>query len=370
MSLGAQWAGLEVPIAIELDPKAFATYALNHPRSIVLRADMQSVHDLHLPYEKDELVLFGGPPCQGFSTSNQRTRGAANEKNWLYRSFVELVRRVRPGWVVFENVRGILETDGGRFADLVRSDLESCGYSVSSGLLNSVDFGVPQRRSRFFIIARFGGPAPALPDPTTVVPVTVGEAISDLPDLELGASIDELPYLGPAETGYARMMRGKAETVTGNLVTSNAPYVVERYRAVPQGGNWQDIPETLMANYADRFRCHTGIYRRLKIDEPSVVIGNFRKNMLIHPTRDRGLSVREAARIQSFPDCYRFAGTIGLRQQQVGNAVPPLLAKAVFAAIMVARRQEISGQHPVAVEDHSGVAHCTDSLRGAEVVKT
>lgn len=370
MSLGAQWAGLEVPIAIELDPQAFTTYSLNHPQSIVLRADMQSVHDLHLPYEKDDLVLFGGPPCQGFSTSNQRTRGAANEKNWLYQSFVQLVRRVKPGWVVFENVRGILETDGGRFADLVQSDLESCGYSVSRGLLNAADFGVPQRRSRFFIIARFGGKAPALPTPSTVVPVTVGEAISDLPDLELGASIDELPYAGPPETDYARMMRGKAATVTGNLVTSNASYVVERYRTVPQGGNWRNIPERLMSNYSDRLRCHTGIYRRLKIDEPSVVIGNFRKNMLIHPTRDRGLSVREAARIQSFPDCYRFAGTIGLRQQQVGNAVPPLLAKAVFAAVVEARKRELLSQHSVLIKNHDGIGHFTEPLRSAEVMKT
>jgi DNA (cytosine-5)-methyltransferase 1 len=369
MSVGAGWAGIEVPIAIELDPNAFATYALNHPRSLVIRADMQSVHDLHLPYDRDELVLFGGPPCQGFSTSNQRTRGAANEKNWLYRSFVGLVRQVRPGWVVFENVRGILETDGGRFADRVLADLKGCGYSVSSGLLNAVDFGVPQRRSRFFIIARLGGPAPDLPSPCAIRPVTVGEAIGDLPDLDLGACIDELPYAGPATTGYAHMLRGTAETVTGNLVTSNAPYVVERYRSVPPGGNWENIPEHLMANYADRRRCHTGIYRRLRSDEPSVVIGNFRKNMLIHPTGDRGLSIREAARIQSFPDSYRFVGTIGLRQQQVGNAVPPLLAKAVFSAIVAVRARELSGGSAVAIEVDPQVAHVPDAPGSPRVVQ-
>jgi DNA (cytosine-5)-methyltransferase 1 len=89
-----------------------------------------------------------------------------------------------------------------------------------------------------------------------------------------------------------------------------------------------------MKNYADAQRCHTGIYRRLREDEPSVVIGNFRKNMLIHPWRDRGLSVREAARLQSFPDSFRFIGSIGFQQQQVGNAVPPKLAAAVFKAIV------------------------------------
>jgi DNA (cytosine-5)-methyltransferase 1 len=339
MSLGARWAGVDVPIAIDLDQHAFATYHLNHPETIAIRADMQSVHDIRLP-RNASTVIFGGPPCQGFSTSNQRTRGEANEKNWLYRSFVALVRNVMPAWVVFENVRGILETEGGKFARMVEDDLREIGYSVRSGLLNAADFGVPQVRSRFFIVARRDGEAPELPLPTVNAHLSVSAAIADLPLLNLGASVCELPYPRMADHGYARMLRGTAEFVSGNLVTNNAPYIAERYRHVPQGGNWQDIPEALMTNYADRSRCHTGIYRRLRMDGPSVVIGNFRKNMLIHPLEHRGLSVREAARIQSFPDWYRFSGTIGFQQQQVGNAVPPLLAKAVFASIVAAEMKE------------------------------
>jgi DNA (cytosine-5)-methyltransferase 1 len=118
------------------------------------------------------------------------------------------------------------------------------------------------------------------------------------------------------------------------LVSKNSKSVIERYAYIPQGGNWEDIPETLMKNYADRSRCHTGIYHRLKEDAPSVTIGNYRKAMLIHPWEDRGLSVREAARLQSFPDNYQFMGSIGFQQQQVSNAVPPLLAKAVFEMIV------------------------------------
>ena len=116
---------------------------------------------------------------------------------------------------------------------------------------------------------------------------------------------------------------------------------MRRYPHVPQGGNWENIPARLMENYANRTRCHEWIYRRLSVDEPSVVIGNYRKNMLIHPTQDRGLSVREAARLQSFPDTFAFQGSIGLQQQQVGNAVPPLLAKAVFNSILRATGSRI-----------------------------
>jgi DNA (cytosine-5)-methyltransferase 1 len=346
MSLGARMAGVSVTVAVELDPHAHATYALNHPDTLVLRADVDRIFDLALPKGDGPLVLFGGPPCQGFSTSNQRTRGEANEKNWLYRAFVRLVDRVAPDWIVFENVRGILETEGGMFAANVEADLAALGYSVSSGLLNAADFGVPQVRSRFFIVGRRAGGAPPLPSPPGLSRVSVDDAIHDLPELQAGASVCELPYARAARSEYAKQLRGGAEHVTGNLVTSNAPHILDRYRHVPQGGNWEDIPEDLMANYADRSRCHTGIYRRLRADAPSVVIGNFRKNMLIHPTADRGLSVREAARIQSFPDWYRFAGSIGLQQQQVGNAVPPFLAKAVFGAIVEAERATRTGEPP------------------------
>jgi DNA (cytosine-5)-methyltransferase 1 len=348
MSLGARMAGVEVVVAVDLDRHAHATYALNHPNTIVVRADLDHLFDVALPKHEDPLVLFGGPPCQGFSTSNQRTRGGANENNWLYRAFVRLVENVSPDWVVFENVRGILETESGIFAKNVENDLADLGYSVSSGLLNAADFCVPQIRSRFFIIGRKSGAAPSLPSPIVGPQITVHEAIHDLPDLTVGASVCELPYPRPALTDYARQLRGTATRVTGNLVTENTSHVVRRYKHVPQGGNWEDIPEELMANYADRQRCHTGIYRRLRDDAPSVVIGNFRKNMLIHPTANRGLSVREAARIQSFPDWYRFAGSIGLQQQQVGNAVPPLLAKAVFDVIIEANRAQAAEKVRVA----------------------
>ena len=129
-------------------------------------------------------------------------------------------------------------------------------------------------------------------------------------------------------------MRRKSNIATQNYVSRNNDLVIERYRHIPQGGNWRDIPDELMQNYADKGRCHSGIYKRLIGNQPSVVISNYRKSMLIHPYQNRGLSVREAARLQSFPDDFFFEGPISHIQQQIGNAVPPLLAKAVFEQVI------------------------------------
>lgn len=330
MSLGAKMAGVDVQLAIEKDPHAAATYAHNHPGTNVLAADISKIRKINIPKKDKITVLFGGPPCQGFSTSNQQNRNAENETNWLFKEFIRVVKLWKPDWVVFENVKGIIETEGGLFKDKVLRTLERAGYKTSHGLLNAKDFGVPQDRTRFFIIASKHGISVEMPKPTAKKPVSVSQALDDLPNLENGASNDYLCYPKKAGTKYAKSMRNGHKGCRNHLVTANAPYVIKRYKHVPQGGNWEEIPKRLMKNYADRTRCHTGIYRRLREDQPSVVIGNYRKNMLIHPTEDRGLSVREAARLQSFPDWYKFEGSIGFQQQQVGNAVPPLLAKAVF----------------------------------------
>jgi DNA (cytosine-5)-methyltransferase 1 len=334
MSLGATQAGIQVKLAVECDPQSVATYLRNHPLTTVYARDVRSLKKIDIKRNGESTVLFGGPPCQGFSTSNQRTRTRDNEENWLFREFLRIVRLWRPDWVVFENVKGIVETEGGVFLNAVLNGLRSSGYSFVWWTLNAADYGVPQIRRRLFVAGSLHGAIPAKPKRTVERPVSVRAAISDLPDLPNGAAFDRLSYKGRSRSRYAQTMRSGLDMSPNHLVTLNAPHIIERYKYVPQGGNWEDVPRRLMRNYADRSRCHTGIYRRLREEEPSVVIGNYRKNMLIHPTQHRGLSVREAARLQSFPDWYEFKGSIGYQQQQVGNAVPPLLAKAVFEAIL------------------------------------
>ena len=334
MTLGALQAGIDVVYAVEKCPHAAATYRLNFPTIPIHVGDIRELQELPPKPRGACSLVFGGPPCQGFSTSNQRTRNGNNLNNWLFEDFVRIVRLWSPDWVVMENVRGIVETEGGRFATAVLKALEEAGYTMSFGLLNAVDFGVPQRRTRAFFVGSWNGRRYNFPQPELDHPVTVSAAIEDLPNLLNGAQIDELPYGRQAMNCYARQLRKDSVTVTGNLVTRNASHILKRYAYLPPGGNWTDIPESLFRNYADHKKCHTGIYRRLDPTKPSVVIGNFRKNMLVHPKEDRGLSIREAARIQSVPDQFQFADSIGFQQQQVGNMVSPFLAKALFASII------------------------------------
>lgn len=343
LSLGAEMAGIDVQIAIENDFYAARTYQLNHPKTTVIMDDIKNVGWIDLDRKNHAIILFGGPPCQGFSTSNQKTRNKDNPKNWLFKEFIRLAESIKPEWIVFENVRGIVETEKGYFSQLISSEISGLGYTCSTMVLCASDYGVPQIRSRFFLIGSLSGKTIARPK--SVIPtVTVADAISDLPVLENGANADVLSYKTndrSALSSYARLLRGKLDQCSGHLVTRNAAKIIQRYAYIPQGGNWVDIPDYLMDNYTDRSRCHTGIYKRLSADTPSITVGNYRKSMLIHPWENRGLSVREAARLQSFPDHYRFCGSIGFQQQQVGNAVPPYLAKIVFQAIVEAERGKI-----------------------------
>jgi len=334
MSLGAKMAGIDIKIAVESDKYAARTYCSNHPPSKLFFAnDIREFQYIKLASKK-QLVIFGGPPCQGFSTSNQRNRSIINEKNWLYKEFIRVVSLYMPDWVVFENVAGILETENGVFVDHLLKEFKSLGYSCTYSILQANEYGVPQKRARFFLVASLHNQVFKFPTPTTTLPITLNEAIGDLPILSNGSSVNYMEYSQPANSNYALSLRKELVGCYNHLVTRNSPLVIERYRHIPQGGNWESIPDVLMSNYADKTRCHTGIYRRLINKEPSIVIGNFRKNMLIHPTQDRGLSVREAARIQSFPDSFSFLGSIGFQQQQVGNAVPPMLAKVIFDQIL------------------------------------
>jgi DNA-cytosine methyltransferase len=312
-------------------------------------------------------MLIGGPPCQGFSNANRNSWHSANPYNRLVDVFLDYVEELQPRVFLLENVQGILWTPkGGRssamnvVAHLARR-MAAAGYEVFPKLLDAVWYGVPQYRSRFFVLGLhrdlgyrrddFGEWGP-FPVPThgpgcSRGYVTVREAISDLPRIGNGDLTGERPYEEPAPAEYRSnkflefVRRGAARGVITDHVTSrHADYVIERYRRIPPGGNWQDIANAL-TNYADVERTHSNIYRRLQWNEPSITVGHYRKSMLVHPTQHRGLSLREACRLQSFPDWFRFCGGTtsaksGLvhKQQQLANAVCPLVTKALAEFIL------------------------------------
>lgn len=335
MATGAAMAGIDIRLAIESDRYAAQTYLANHKKTTVVIDEIQNIKEFRFESKDEPIVLFGGPPCQGYSNSNRKTRTQQNPKNWLFKEFIRTIKLVNPDWVIIENVPGLKKMDNGYFLAALCHDLNELQYTPSVKILNAVDFGVPQKRERIFIVASKNGIAFEFPiGEYADNPVTVADALFDLPKLQNGAMEPKLSYSTKPLSEFARKMRGSSKIVTQNFVSKNSETVIERYKHINQGSNWQDIPFELMGNYKDHTRCHSNIYRRLAENEPSVIISNYRKSMIIHPKEHRGLSVREAARLQSFPDHYEFIGSLDQKQQQVGNAVPPLLAEKLFRKLI------------------------------------
>lgn len=338
LSLGAEMAGIRIKTAIEINKSAAQTFLRNHKGAEVLQGDIQQLDPKILHSKKCPVfVIMGGPPCQGFSMSNTRTRNMNNEKNFLFLEFVRFVKEIRPAWFVLENVWGLTNINEGKTQAMIENCFRAIkGYNnISSSILLASDYGVPQNRNRFFLVGNRLGIEFKFPEKHTKK-ITVEEAIGDLPSLQNGEMLEESDYTIPFEdaSSYARLMRKGSNKACQNYVSKNNDLVIERYKYIGQGENWRAIPDFLMQNYTDKGRCHSGIYKRLRADQPSVVISNYRKSMLIHPHENRGISVREAARLQSFPDTFIFEGPLMHIQQQIGNAVPPLLAKAVFQQII------------------------------------
>ena len=309
-------------------------------------------------------LLIGGPPCQGFSMANRNSQWSGNPHNELVDVFLNYIRKLKPLVFLMENVQGILWTPSGTGAvpviDVIERRMRAAGYIVFPKLLDAVWYGAPQHRTRFFLMGlhrdlgycrdSFGewGPFPTPTHGTAAQPwVTVKEAIADLPRIDNGASSEALDYSEPSpnelqRNQFLQYVRNESEqgVIFDHTTSRHADYVIERYGRIPPGGNWESIRDDL-TNYADVERTHSNIYRRLRWDEPAVTIGHYRKSMLVHPAQHRGLSLREASRLQSFPDWFRFAGATnggsgGLihKQQQLANAVCPLVGKALAEFIL------------------------------------
>ncbi len=315
-------------------------------------------------------VLIGGPPCQGFSQSNRNSWSPDNPYNKLVDIFVKCAIELEPKVILLENVQGILWTPRSSkkgtkdlgVVDFVSKELMAAGYILFPAVVDASWYGVPQHRNRFFLIGLHKslgytledfGEWGAFPKPTHGFLgendyVTVQDAITDLPEVANGESRVFQQYREPDEEKleanlFLKQMREMAPTgvIEGHIVSKQANYVIERYKNIPEGGNWQNIRH-MMDNYEDISRTHSNIYRRLKCCEPSITIGNYRKSMIIHPKQHRGLSLREATRLQSLPDWFTFCGSLddsssrGImhKQQQLANAVSFLLTLSIAKYIL------------------------------------
>jgi DNA (cytosine-5)-methyltransferase 1 len=351
LSLGLQQAGFNVLLANEIVPVFASTYQANHPDTRVMACDIHTIDFAAearlLGLKPGSLDLFcGGPPCQGFSTV-----GAKNEKdnrNSLFYEYLRAVSELRPKYLIFENVAGFKTMYEGKAYRTLLEELETLGYSCLSGVLEASDFGLPQVRKRTIVVGwRKELPKPVMPRPThasksnlfsPLPKTTLMEAIGDLPQLDANDQSDR--YGTAPGNDYQRAMRGDEAKLTLHTSTNYGDKMKRILSLIPPGGCVLDLPEELRpAKYFNN------TYARLVPDRPSPTItrnfGTPSSSRCVHPHQNRALSTREGARLQGFPDSYRFLGGKTAQNLQIGNAVPPLFGKIIAEAVL----QALQSQH-------------------------
>ncbi|WP_269537360.1 DNA cytosine methyltransferase [Cerasicoccus fimbriatus] len=368
LSEGLTQAGFSCVYANELVNRYAETYRLNHPHTTVDNSDIRSldaksVRNL-LGVERGELALIaGGPPCQGYSI-NAPTRSTEDERNHLFKEFLRFVDEFFPRAVLIENVPGLVSFEGGQTLQSILSSLADRGYKADVKILYAPHFGVPQTRWRTIIVGLRDHSQcleDAFPTPLYNAPIRVnftsnfeGRNIVSMPtNIELQAhvsvkdALDDLPVLKNGESGpktkeyrmqpqndFQRLMRLNSTQVTNHESARLGNVNLERLKFIPPGGNWTNIPTELLPKGMQRARRsdHTKRYGRVSPDGlASTILTKCDPHWgaYIHYNQDRIFTVREAARIQTFPDSFTFLGSRVEQYEQVGNAVPPLLANAI-----------------------------------------
>ncbi len=371
LSEGLSEAGFHCLFANEIVPIHANTYKINHPSTIVETADIRTLNpdDIRskLGLEKGELdLLAGGPPCQGFSI-NAPVRSILDDRNHLFKEYLRFVASFEPKMVLIENVPGLVSFEHGATLHAILEALAELGYGADVHILGAAYYGVPQMRWRTIIIGQRGTElspeafptpiyhAPIKPNFTTIFDgrqlvktpspsveakfTTVKEAIGDLPVLkngERGAEVKK--YRCEPFSDFQRRVRIGSTGVLNHEAPRLSAINMERLKYISPGGNWNDIPFELLPKGMKQARKgdHTMRYGRVLPDGlASTILTKCDPHWgaYFHYEQDRSFTVREAARIQSFPDHFVFTGSIAEQFEQVGNAVPPLLAKAVGVSI-------------------------------------
>jgi len=339
LGLGLEQAGFNVSLANEIMPVFAESYQTNHPDTRVISGAIQEVSDEMLAslvaVEPIDLVA-GGPPCQGFSTVGSKNQD--DPRNNLFLEFLRVVDSVKPRFVLFENVAGFRNLYKGVACSETIRRLEALGYETSLGMVDAADYGLPQFRKRTIIFAwrkgecpiQFPAPTHGDDDPMLEPRRSLWSAISDLP--EVGPGGTEQAYGSAPQNPYQQQLRAGQNSLTEHNCANYGDKMREILRLIPPGGSIEDIPPALRPA-----SCFKNTYARLVSDRPSPTItrnfGTPSSSRCVHPLQNRALSTREGARLQSFPDSYVFHGSKGMKNLQIGNAVPPLLAERLAEAV-------------------------------------
>ena len=324
LSLGFEMAGFEVNLAIDNWEDALVTYRHNHKGTNTLNADLlhldpkeiEDKYNLH-----DISAIIGGPPCQGFSVAGKRI--IDDDRNKLYKSFVRFVKHFKPKAFVMENVPNILSIGNGAVKDAIIKDFSELGYTVSYKVLTASDYGVPQNRRRAIFVGLHGKEYP-FPKPSVTEKVTTYEALADLPEesVDDGADYPLVPI-----SDYQIMMRERTEKLYNHQITTHTPETKRIIAMVPDGGNYKCLPQEMWSLR----KVHIA-WTRMNSQKPCFTIDTGHRHHF-HYSYNRIPTVRESARIQSFPDNFIFLGSKTSQYKQVGNAVPPLLSFAIASQL-------------------------------------
>lgn len=325
LSLGFEKAGINVLVGIDAWQDAITTFNYNHKNSKGICADLSTLEPSEIEKElngKSIDLIIGGPPCQGFSVAGKRI--VDDVRNKLYKNFVRFVEYYKPKAFMMENVPNILSIGGGIVRDSIVKDFSDLGYKVVYQVLTASNYGTPQNRRRAVFVGFNNGFEFKFPEKTVEKLITSSEALSDLPENSLE---DGTSYPIASKCDYQKLMRCNSDKVYNHQITEHSERTKEIIALVPNGGNYKNLPQELQQTR----KVHIA-WTRLNSQKPSFTIDTGHRHHF-HYKWNRIPTVRESARIQSFPDDFIFLGTKTSQYKQVGNAVPPLMAEAIAKTI-------------------------------------